>query len=77
MFSCLSHTNILDIHSLIKSIIKWKKLFPENIFEKKSFFLKSLKKIILYLTTEHLQKQTADASSSSSHTTLNLKCVSF
>lgn len=28
MYSCLSHTDILDIHSLFKSIIKRKKLFP-------------------------------------------------
>lgn len=54
-----------------------KETLPRKHFQKEKFFLYSLKKIILYLTTEHLQKQTADASSSSSHMTLNLKCVSL
>lgn len=31
----------------------------------------------LHLTTEYLQNENADASSSSSYMTINLKCVSF
>lgn len=78
MYFCLSHRNSLDIHSLIKNIIKIKSSH-KTFFKKQSFFPRKFakKKKSLHLTAEHLQKQIADASSSSSHMVLNLKCVSF
>ena len=53
-----------------------KETLLRNHYQKTKIFPEGSQKS-LHLTTEHLQKQNADSSSSSSYMTLNLKCVSF
>lgn len=53
-----------------------KKTLLRNHYQKTKIFPEGSQKG-LHLTTEYLQNENADASSSSSYMTINLKCVSF